>query len=79
MKKSLLDIADYCRQNISNYDDRLNIALVKMDYQKLPLSQADRNLYDEMEEQITDYFDENEISYEFDDNFDEIIDSLIYM
>lgn len=79
MNKALIDISEYCKVNIPNYEERLGIALVKMDYQRMSLSQADRGLHNEIEQQIIDYLDENEISYEFDKGFEDIIDNIISM
>lgn len=79
MNKALIDISEYCKRNVPNYEERLGIALVKMDYQRLSLSQADRGLYNEIEQHVIDYLDENEISYEFDEGFEDIIDNIILM
>ena len=79
MNKALIDISEYCKENVSNYEERLGIALVKMDYQRMSLSQADRGLYNEIEQKVIDYLDENEISYEFDEGFEDIIDNIISM
>lgn len=53
----------YCKDHIHRYDDRVSIALDIISMDRCPLYMADSRLYDEMNEAILDWCDENEIPY----------------
>jgi hypothetical protein len=55
MSKTLQTIADYCLENIWNFEERVQMALAKIDHWRCPLSQADRTLYSDIQNAIEDY------------------------
>jgi hypothetical protein len=54
MSKTLKIVADYCRNNIWNFEERVQMALAKIDHWRCPLSQADRTLYSDIQNAIED-------------------------
>ena len=70
------EIAAYVRNNVEFYEDRLQLALNKMDRMRCPLSFADQELYDDISNAIDEWCDDNEVD-EIDD-LDEIIDEIIW-
>ena len=68
-KKELKKIAEYCRQNIEDYDVRVQLALGIMDRMRCPLSMADASLYDQIEQYAEEWAEENGYSVdEWDDD-----------
>lgn len=63
MEKALTELARYCASHIRHYEERVQIALDYMDECRCPLYMADGRLYDEIQECILDWCDDNEISY----------------
>lgn len=59
--------------NIEDYEHRLQRALSVIGRMRCPLSQADGELYDEMNEAINEYIEENELSDEIDFDVEDII------
>ena len=59
MSKALRMVADYCIENIFNYEERVSMALEKIYYWRHPLHLVDESLYSEIvdaiEECATDY------------------------
>lgn len=78
MKEIKKNIAVLCKNNIDNYQERVQLALSKIDRERIPLKQADRDLYNEIEQEILNYLDEQEISYDYNECFDDIIDDILY-
>lgn len=64
MSKTLQTIADYCLENIWNFEERVQIALAKIDHWRCPLSQADESLYDDIQNAIADCAADYEIDVE---------------
>ena len=68
------EVAAYVRNNIEDYEVRLQLALKKMDRMRCPLRMADESLFDEIVDAICEWFDDNEISIEYDFDFEELIE-----
>lgn len=77
MKEVKKIIAVLCK-NIDNYQERVQLALSKIDRERIPLKQADRELYNEIEQEILNYLDEQEISYDYNECFEDVIDDILY-
>ena len=58
------EVAAYVRNNVENYEERLQLALNRMERMREPLRMADRMLYDEIVEAIEDWCDDNEVCYD---------------
>lgn len=71
-------MADLCQESIMDFNTRTSIAISKMNYQRIPLSVADRQLYEEIERVICDYCQENEISIDFFDDLSEDIEQILF-
>ena len=72
MKKEL---AAYVRNNIEDYEIRLQLTLKQMDKMRCPFWMADDGrLYDEIVSAIDEWCEDNEISLENDVDMDELID-----
>lgn len=78
MKEIKEIIAVLCKNNIDNYQERVQLALSKIDRERIPLKQADRDLYNEIEQEILNYLDSEEISYDYNECFEDIIDDILY-
>lgn len=59
MTKTMQLIVDYCATNIWEWEERVQLALAKIDRWRCPLSQADNSLYNDIlsaiEDCATDY------------------------
>jgi hypothetical protein len=62
MKDVKKDMARYCRQEIWDYDLKCEIALGYIDRMRCPLSMAGINLFDEMQEKIEEYCEDNNLN-----------------
>lgn len=62
------------RNNVEFYEDRLQLALNKMDRSRCPLKMADNDLYREIIDAACEWFDDQEISIENDMDWDEFIE-----
>ena len=58
------EIAAYVRNNVEDYEERLQLALNKMDHMREPLRMADWELYDEIVSAIEEWCDDNEVCYD---------------
>lgn len=68
------EVAAAVRNNVEDYEERLQLALKRMDRMRCPLSMADRSLYDEIVDAISEWCDDNEVSVDFFDDWDDLID-----
>lgn len=68
------EVAAFVRNNVEFYEDRLQLALNKMDRSRCPLKMADRDLYGEIIDVACEWFDDQEISIENDMDWDEFIE-----
>lgn len=59
-------IYNYCAVMIDYFNMKEFLALETMDRDRCPLSMASPQLYNEMQDAIADWCDENETAYEFD-------------
>lgn len=66
------------RNNVEDFEVRLQLALKRMDRMRCPLSMADGMLYDEIIDAVEEWCDDNEVSLEYDEDWDEIIDEIIW-
>lgn len=57
-------LADYCRENIEDYDERVDRALTLIDKWRAPLYQVDSSLYNAMMDMIDEWGEENEVDVE---------------
>lgn len=68
------ELAAYVRNNVEFYEERLSLALRWMERDRCPLRVADYNLYDAISDAVSEWCDDNEISLEFDEDWDELIE-----
>ena len=68
------EIAAYVRNNVEDYEERRQLALKRMDRMREPLRMADGMLYDEIVDRIDEWCEDNEVSLEFDEDWDELIE-----
>lgn len=68
------EIAAYVRDNVEYFESRFQWALTKMERNRCPLSMADGELYDDIVNAIEEWFDDNEISTEYDFDFLDLIE-----
>lgn len=73
-KKMKKDLAAFVRNNIEDYEIRLQLALKRMDRMRCPLRMADEALYGEIVDAICEWFEDNEISIDYDFDFEEMIE-----
>ena len=66
MKK---DLAAFVRNNIEDYEIRLQLALKRMDRMRCPLRMADDGLYDEIMDAISEWCEDND--YDIDQLYEE--------
>ena len=72
------EIAAFVRNNIEDFEVRLQLALKRMDRMRCPLSMADGMLYDEIVDAVEEWCDDNDVSLEYDEDFNEIINEIIW-
>lgn len=72
MTKDLQIVVDYCNENILNFEERVQMALDKIDHWRCPLQQADCSLYNDIQDAICDCVTD----YEIDENSFEIEDVI---
>ena len=72
------EIAAYVRNNVEDYEERLQLALKRMDRMRCPFEMAtDEGFYCEITKAIEDWCYDNEVDfYELD--LDEVIDAIIW-
>lgn len=68
------EIAAYVRNNVEDYEERLQLALKRMDRMRCPMRMADDGLFEEIVDAVIDWCDDNEISIEYDFDFEELIE-----
>lgn len=64
MNKLYKTLARYCEETIWEYEDRVQLALRKMDRERAPLSMVDRSLYNEIMDAVDEYGADNEVDVE---------------
>lgn len=64
MKALIKNLAQYCQDNIEDYELRAQLALDQIDKWRAPLSMVDSGLYDQMLESCEEYCEENDIDPE---------------
>ena len=57
-------ILKYCQDTIGDWDERLTLALAKIDMYHAPLEQVDSVLYDEIQDAIVDCINDYELYYD---------------
>ena len=67
------EIAAYVRNNVEFFEERLQMALNKMERMRCPLSFADQELYDDISNAIDDWCWDNEVDNE-DLDYDDLIE-----
>lgn len=73
-KNTMKKIAAYCEENVWEYEDRLEMALSKMDYFRCPLRMADQELYRDIYDTVEDYCQDYSLDF---DSID--IEELIFI
>jgi hypothetical protein len=68
------EIAAYVRNNVEDYEERLQLAFKRMDRMREPLQMADEELYDDITNAIEEWCDDNEVSVEFDEDWTDFIE-----
>lgn len=72
------EIAAFVRNNVEDFEVRLQLALKRMDRMRCPFRMADGMLYDEIVDAIEEWCDDNEVSLEYDEDWDEILDEIVW-
>lgn len=67
------EIAAYVRNNVDDYEERLQLALNRMDRMRCPLRFADKELYDDICDAIEEWCWDNEVDY-FGWDFDDLLE-----
>lgn len=67
------EIAAYVRNNVEFYEERLQLALKRMDRMREPLRMADQELYDDISNAIDDWCWDNVVNNE-DWDYEDIIE-----
>ena len=62
--KTIAKIEQYCRENIEDYELRVQLAVGRMDRWRAPLDSVDPSLCSEIEDYMTEYCEENGIDCE---------------
>lgn len=68
------EVAAYVRNNVEDYEERLQLAFKRMDRMREPLQMADEELYDDITNAIEEWCDDNEVSVEFDEDWTDFIE-----
>lgn len=68
------ELAVYVRNHVVFYEERLSVALGWMALDRCPLRMADSSLYDEIVDAIEEWFEDNEISVDYDFDVEEMIE-----
>ena len=68
------EIAAYVRNHVEFYEERLSLALGWMERSRCPLRMADDSLYNEIVDAIDEWFEDNEISVDYDFDVEEMIE-----
>ena len=71
------EIAAYVRNNVEDYEERLQLSLKRMDRMRCPMRMADDGLYDEMCDSVEDWCYENDIDF-YEIDLEELIDEIIW-
>jgi hypothetical protein len=71
------ELAAYVRQNVEFFEERLQLALNKMDRMRCPLRVADQELYDDIVSAIEQWCEDYEVSFEFDEDWEDAIMEVI--
>lgn len=58
------EVAAYVRNNVEFFEERLQLALNKMDRMRCPLQMADEELYNDIINAIEEWCDDNEVCYD---------------
>lgn len=73
-KKLRKEIAAYVRENVTDYEPRFQLALNRMDRMRCSLRYVDSELFDEIFERIQEWCDDNEVTIDFFDDPDDMIE-----
>lgn len=73
-KTTIKEITTYVRNNVEDYELRLQVALNRMDHMRCSLRFADSELFDEIFERIQEWCDDNEVTIDFFDDPDDMIE-----
>lgn len=63
-KKTLKEIAAYVRNNVEFFEERLQLALDKMERLRCSLHFADAELFDDIVDKIEEWCDDHEVCYD---------------
>ena len=68
------ELAAYVRNNVEDYEERLQLALKRMDRMRCSLRMADDGLFEEIVDAVSEWCEDNEVSVDFYEDWDEVID-----
>lgn len=68
------EIAAYVRNNIEFYEERLQLALNKMDHMRCSLRFADSGLFEKIVDVVSEWCDDNEVSLDFFEDWDDLVE-----
>lgn len=74
MANKLKEIAAFVRNNIEDYEVRFQLALKRMERNRCSLRFADSMLFDEIVDAVSEWCDENEVSVDFYEDWDDLIE-----
>lgn len=68
------EIAAYVRNNVEFYEERLQLALNKMDHMRCSLRFADSELFEKIVDVVSEWCDDNEVSLDFFEDWDDLVE-----
>ena len=68
------EVAAYVRNNVEDYEERLQLALKRMDRMRCSLRMADDGLFEEIVDAVSNWCEDNEVSVDFYEDWDDLIE-----
>ena len=72
--EQLKEIAAYVSSHVESYEDRLRLALDKMDKMRCSLRFTDFELFEDIVNAVEEWCDDNEVSIDFYEDWDDLIE-----
>lgn len=61
---TIKEIVIYCNEHVDDFDARVRVALGRIDRYRCPLKMVDGSLYNEIEDAICEYCEDNDVAQE---------------
>lgn len=68
------EISSYVRNNVEFFEERLQLALNKMDANRCPLKMADYQLFSDIRDAIKEWCEDNDFDVDHWEDWDDLID-----